>query len=96
VTAVGSRAQIVNDRGSARIELTVQMRKQLAASRWFPLQRAPQFIGIDRDEKQSGLSEEMLAHRFSDLGRGGKVDEAIASIVVASGINPTPLGFAPG
>ncbi len=51
----------------AEIEFAVEMRKQLVVARRLPAQRVAQRVGIDRDQEQSGLAEEMLSRRLGDL-----------------------------
>ena len=61
-----------------QIELAIEMRKQLAVARRFPAQRLAQRVGIDLDQEQPGLAEEMLSGRLRQLRRGGKMNEAVA------------------
>src|ERR1700736_3407410 len=72
------------------------MRKQLVVARPFPAQRIAQGAGIDLDQEQSGLAEEMLLCRLRHLRGRGKMNEAIALVVGAAAVHALPLGLAPG
>src|SRR5258706_9485291 len=72
------------------------MRKQLVIARGLPPQRVAQQVGVDRNQKQSGLPEEVLPCGFRHLRRGGKMNEAVADIVGAALVHALPLGLAPG
>ena len=94
--AVGTRLHGENVTHSSEIESTVQMRKQLAETRWLPLQRVAKRVGIDRNQEKPGLAGEMFCKRACDLGGRGEMDKAVAQVVCAAAIAPLPFGFAPG
>ena len=52
----------------AEIEFAIEMRKQLVIARALPAQRRAKRIGIDLDQEQAGLAEEMLSRGLRDLG----------------------------
>ena len=63
-------ARAYRDAGDrAEIEFAVEMRKQLVVARALPAQCRSQRIGIDRDQEQAGLAEEMLPARFPPPAR---------------------------
>src|ERR1700736_3675924 len=72
------------------------MRKQFVVARGFPPQRVPQRVGIDLDQEQPGLAEEMLPRRLGHLRRCGKMNEAVADIVGAFPVHALPFSLAPG
>ncbi len=61
VDLVGKRPRPAHRRNRQR---GVEMRKQIAAARWFPFERRAERIAIDRDQHQIGLSGEMLRRGF--------------------------------
>ena len=93
--AVGTRLQGEHVTHSSEIEFTVQMRKQLAETRWLPPQRVAKRVGIDRNQEKPGLAGEMFCKRACDLGLRGEMDEAVAPVVGAATIAPLPFGFTP-
>src|ERR1700737_1616846 len=60
VVTMGPRPPALLAGAPAQIEFAVEMRKQVAVARWPPTQCLPQHVGIDLDQEQSGLAEEML------------------------------------
>src|SRR6266481_7536631 len=93
---VGSRAQIEDGGDRAEIEFAIEMREQLVIARRFPAQRIPQRVGIDRDQEEAGLPEEMLPRGLRDLRSCGKVNKAVTCIVGTAPVYALPLGLAPG
>src|SRR2546421_9870959 len=71
------------------------MRKQAAVARGFPSQRLAQRVGIDLDQKQPGLAEEMLPCRLRKLGQAREMNEAVAQIVCAAPIHALPFRLSP-
>jgi len=96
VTAVGTRAQVEDLDDRAEVEFAIEMREQLVIARPLPAQRVAERVGIDRDQKQAGLAELVLARGLGDLGCGGKMDEAVACVVRTAPVQALPLGFTPG
>src|SRR5260370_14750609 len=93
---VGARAHI-EDRGDrAEVKLAIEVREQLVVARRFPAQRIPQRVGIDRDQEEAGLPEEMLPRGLRDLRSCGKVNKAVTCIVGTAPVYALPLGLAPG
>ena len=78
---VGARTEVEDFCHGAGVEFAVEMRKQLAAARAFPFQGRAQRLGIDRNQEQPRLPREMLGDGPRHLGRGGKMDEAVALVV---------------
>src|SRR4051794_12849415 len=72
------------------------MRKQFVVARALPAQRLAERIGIDRDQEQAGLAEEMFSRGLGDLGCGGEMNKAVARIIGAAAVDALPLGLAPG
>src|SRR4030081_3822270 len=72
------------------------MREQRVVARRLPAQRIPQRVGIDRDQEQTGLPEEMLPRGLCNLGSGGKMNKPVAPIVGAAPVSALPLGLPPG
>ena len=73
----------------------IEVGKQLAAARLFPLQAVGEEIGIDRDQQQIGFAAEMLGGGLARLGRGRKMDEAVGEIDRRTGKDAGRLGFLP-
>ena len=67
--AVGARVHVEHARHRAEIELAIEMRKQLVVARALPAQRLAERIGIDLDQEQPGLAEEMLSRGRPRPGR---------------------------
>jgi hypothetical protein len=61
VAAIGIERQRHGPYHSARIEITVQMRKQRAAARGLPFECAAEFILIDGNQQQVMLSGDLAA-----------------------------------
>ena len=80
----------------AEIEFAIEMREQLVIARALPAQRIAERIGIDLDQEQAGLAEEMLARGPGHLRRRGKMNEAVAQVVGAAAIDALPFGLPPG
>src|SRR5262245_6749607 len=72
------------------------MREQLVVARRLPAQRLTERIGIDRDQEQPGLSEEMFSRGFGNLRGCGEMDVAVPVIVGAAAIDALPLRLTPG
>src|SRR5580704_8674622 len=80
----------------AEVEFAVEMRKQLVVARGLPAQRIAKRIGIDLDQEQPGLAEEMLLGGLRHLRGERKMDEAVPDVVGAAAVHALPLGLAPG
>jgi hypothetical protein len=96
VITIGSRVHVAHANHRAEIEFAIEMRKQFVVAGGFPAQRVAQRVGVDLDQEQSGLPEEMLPGRLRHLRRCGKMNEAVADIVGAAPIHALPFGLAPG
>src|SRR5260370_29653396 len=94
--SVGSRAQVEDGGDRAKVEFAIEVREQLVIARRFPAQRIPQRVGIDRDQEQAGLPEEMLPRGFGDLRSCGKMNKPIAPVVGAAPVYALALGLPPG
>src|SRR6185312_16632521 len=96
VAAVRARVQAAHADDCAEIEFTIEMREQLVLARRLPAQPVAQRVGVDFDQEQAALAEEMLASGRCDLRGGREVNIAVPEIVGAAAVHPLPLGFAPG
>ncbi len=73
------RARMLEHAGDrAEIEFAIEMRKQFVVARALPAQRLAQRIGIDLDQEQPGLAEEMFLRGLRHLRGRGKMDKAVA------------------
>src|ERR1700739_520699 len=93
---VGPRAQAEHSSDRAEVEFAVEMGEQFIVARPLPSQCVAQTIGIDRDQEQSGLAEEVFPCGLRHLRRRGKMDVAVADIDRAAAEHTLPLGLAPG
>src|SRR5579872_4201927 len=78
VSTIGQRAQAMHAGDRAEIELAIEMRKQFVVARRLPTQRVPQRVGIDLDQEQSGLAEEMLSGGLRYLLGKRKMNKPVA------------------
>src|ERR1700710_1989298 len=72
------------------------MRKQFVVARGLPAQGIAERVGIDRNQKQAGLAEEMLLGGLGHLRGRGKMNEAVADVVGTAAVDALPFGLAPG
>ena len=94
--AIGPRAHVEDGGHRAEIEFAIEVREQFVVARGLPAQGIAERVCVDGDQEQAGLAEIMLSRRFGDLGRGRKMNEAVAQIVRAAPLDALPLGLAPG
>src|ERR1700722_16825965 len=94
--AVGPRAQAEPASDRAEVEFAVEMGEQFIVARPLPPQCVAQTIGIDRDQEQSGLADEVFPCGPRHLRRRGKMDVAVADIDRAAAEHALPLSLAPG
>ncbi|MPL84626.1 hypothetical protein SDC9_30591 [bioreactor metagenome] len=71
-------------------ERAIEMGEERVAARGLPSQRGAERLGGDRDKDEVAFGGEMLRGGLDDLGRGGKVDEAVGEVDGGAG------GFARG
>src|SRR5262245_33041258 len=71
------------------------MRKQVAAPRYLPFERALDRRGVDRHQHQVRRSGEMLRRGLANLVCRGKMDEAVAQIDGSAAEHPRALRLAP-
>jgi len=91
VIAVGPRAHIENAGDRAEIEFAIEMGKQFVVARPLPPQRVAQRIGVDRDQEQAGVTEEVLSGGLRDLRRSPAEAPGISQgfLLVAGSCRPT-------
>src|SRR5690606_2890631 len=80
MAAIGSARQRGNGDHRRDRQRPIKMRKQVATARWFPFQRAAEWLGGHAQPQQVVLTGQMLPHRLSQLPGCGKVDVAILQI----------------
>lgn len=81
------------DRGQSKRR--VQMRKQVAASRWLITQGRTEPVGINRNQEKIALACEVFFRRLPDLFFSGKMEVSILSIDGRSCKGSGPFGLPP-
>jgi hypothetical protein len=93
--AVGPERHILHPDRRRGVERRVEMRKQVAAARYFVFQLVAQLRRVDGDEQQVVLPGEVPCRRFLHLGGGREVDEAVGKVDRRALENAGPFGFRP-
>src|SRR5690625_1226050 len=93
---IGRQGQWLHPDDRRRRQPAIEVREQLAAARWLPLQGIPQGVGLDRQNDQAILTGAVFGNAFADLGCGRKMDEAIAQVVAGTAIAAVSIRLRPG
>jgi hypothetical protein len=77
------------------MEITVEVGKEGTITRRLPLQMISQLCGVDVDQQEVALSDEMLRGGLNDLRSVGKMNEAITVIDLRAAKDAGTFGFPP-
>src|SRR5215216_4159878 len=95
VAAVWTERQRLHPVHRRHGKLAIEMREQSSAARRFPSQPVAQPAGVDRHQNEIAFAGEVLRRRFGNLGCGGKMNEAVATIGRASAEGADAFRLAP-
>ena len=89
--SIRAQGQIVNSTHGSHRQVAIEVGKQSAAARDFPLQFRPQRVRIDAQEDEALLAASMFCRRGFNLLRTGKMNEAVSKVLRRTGIGPERL-----
>jgi len=96
MTPIAAQWQRVNGQDRIQGQLSIEMRKQIAAGGRFVFKRRPQFVCIDSDQQQVVPIGEIALGRSPNLRCRRQMDISVRQIYSGTGKDPGRFGCLPG